>query len=165
MIKSVTKVTFRRALLDRQRVLDPVDADAERDDEVCSPTCTPSAMKAARSRPSSRRDISFARAVSVAATNRREAADFDAATAASSITCPAGSSPARSRRDDNPASIFSGAVASAASESRADRLENCADRPTLKTMGELLSSLLSALIAQALLHLAITQSGVLHQSP
>jgi hypothetical protein len=46
----------------------------------------------------------------VAATNRRETADFDVAAAASSTACPAGSSPAVQRRDDRPASIFSMAI-------------------------------------------------------
>ena len=62
--------------------------------QVCSPKCTPSIISATRSRSSSRRAISSARAVSVAATNRRDTADLLVAAAASSTACPAGSSPA-----------------------------------------------------------------------
>ena len=67
-------------------------------------------MNTTRSRSSSRRLISCTRAVSVAATNRRETADLLVAAAACSTVSPTGSSPARYRRDDRPASIFSIAI-------------------------------------------------------
>jgi len=53
----------------------------------------PSIISATRSRSSRQRVISSARAVSVAATNRRDMADFDVEAAVLSTACPAGSSP------------------------------------------------------------------------
>ena len=77
--------------------------------QVCSPKCTPSTMNATRSSPSSRLLISSAKAVSVAATNRRDTADLLTDAAASPTARPAGSRPRTYRRDDSPASIFSSA--------------------------------------------------------
>ena len=60
-----------------------------------SAKCTPSTMSATRSSPDRSAASSSARAVSVAATNRRETADFDVERAVASTCAPTGSSPAR----------------------------------------------------------------------
>jgi hypothetical protein len=61
--------------------------------QVCSPKCTPSTVSATRPRVDRSAAISSARAVSVAATKRRDTAEREVAVAAFSVRAPTGSSP------------------------------------------------------------------------
>jgi hypothetical protein len=61
--------------------------------QVCSPKCTPSTISATRSSPDRSAASSWASAVSVAATNRRDTAERLVAVAAWSMRAPTGSSP------------------------------------------------------------------------
>ena len=61
--------------------------------QVCSPKCTPSTISPTRSSDDRSAASSSANAVSVAATNRRDTADFDVLTAICSVRCPTGSNP------------------------------------------------------------------------
>ena len=94
VIRSVTRVAFSvEPSSIASGCLTPPMSMPRATTQVCSPKCTPSTMKATRSRPSRRRFISSANAVSVAATNRRETADLLVEAACASTACPAGSSP------------------------------------------------------------------------
>jgi hypothetical protein len=61
--------------------------------QVCSPKCTPSTINATRSSPDRSAASSWASAVSVAVTNRRDTAERDVDVAACSVRVPTGSSP------------------------------------------------------------------------
>jgi hypothetical protein len=61
--------------------------------QVCSPKRTPSTISATKSSPDRSAASNWASAVSVAATNRRDTADFDVLVAACSTLAPTGSSP------------------------------------------------------------------------
>jgi hypothetical protein len=102
---------LRRALLQRERVLDPVAVDAAATTQQCSPTCTPSTISATGSSPVRSAASSAASAVSVAATNFRETADLLVADAVALTCSPTGSRPTGQRRVDSPASIRSIALA------------------------------------------------------
>ena len=87
-------LVLRRALGQRQRVLGPVDADAQRDhaavlaevDAVDQERDQVQVIEAAAEQPGS--------AVSVAATNRRETADLEVEAGRAPMAVPTGSSPA-----------------------------------------------------------------------
>jgi len=84
---------LRRALHQRQRVLDPGNADTEGHETAGLAKCNPSIINATRSSPDRSRESSSTNAVSVIATNRRETANLLAAKAFSVTCSPTGSSP------------------------------------------------------------------------
>ena len=93
-IRSVTSVVFSVEPSTRDNgCLVPSMPIPSATTQVCSPKCTPSTISATRSSPDRSAASSSARAVSVAATNRRDTADFDVDLADCSVRVPTGSSP------------------------------------------------------------------------